>query len=336
MTSTSAKAARSWHWKWLIAVIVACVMLADSAVAQDPGSIKKIGVIWSGTEAATAPYWGAVVKGLRELGWIEGKTAHFIMRFDDDDKSRLPKLAAELVGLRVDVLAVTSIAAPAARSATSTIPIVACDAYDAVGEGLTPDLKRPSGNVTGVTYQTGDTAAKRVELARELMPRLRRVALLFDPGDAGAVVDANGVRTAAARLGLQLRAFEVRQERDFPAAFAAIKRYQPEALMVPTSTLMAQPLDQIVHFALSIRVPTFSELPPFAEGGMFLTYGADFLSAGKLAAIQVDKLLKGASPPTLPWEQPTKYELVVNMKTAKALGLTVPESIMLRATTIIR
>ena len=336
MTSLSVKPPRSWHWEWLIVVVAACVMLADSAVAQDPRSPKRIGVLWSGTEEATAPYWGAVVQGLRELGWIEGKTAHFIMRFDDDEKSRLPKLAAELVGLRVDVLAVTSIAAPAARSATTTIPIVACDAYDAVGEGLTSDLKRPSGNVTGMTYQTGDTAAKRVELARELMPRIRRVALLFDPGDAGAVIDANGVRTAAARFGLELRAFEVRHERDLPAAFAAIKRYHPEALMVPTSTLMAQPLDQIVRFALSIRVPTFSELPPFAEGGMFLTYGADFVSAGKLAAIQIDKLLKGANPATLPWEQPTKFELVVNLKTAKALGLTVPETIMLRATRIIR
>jgi putative tryptophan/tyrosine transport system substrate-binding protein len=335
MTSASDRAGRSWHWKWVIVVLVTCVVLPECVVAQDPSSIKKIGVIWSGTEAATAPYWGAVVDGLHELGWIEGKTARFIKRFDDDDKSRLPKLAAELVGLRVDVLAVTSIAAPATRSVTSTIPIVACDAYDAVGEGLTSDLKRPSGNVTGMTYQTGDTAAKRVELARELMPRLRRMALLFDPGDAGAVVDANGVRTAAARLGIELRAFEVRQERDFVAAFAAIKRYQPEALMVPTSTLMAQPLDQIVRFAIGIRVPTFSELPPFAEGGMFLTYGADFVSAGKLAAIQIHKLLKGAHPATLPWEQPTKYELVVNMKTAKALGVTVPESIMLRATRII-
>lgn len=187
-----------------------------------------------------------------------------------------------------------------------------------------------------MTYQTGDTAAKRVELARELLPRLRRVALLFDPGDAGAVIDANGVRSAARRLGLDLRAFEVRTEADFPAAFAAIKAYRPEALMVPTSTLMAEPLGQIVHFAKSIRVPTFSELPPFAEGGMFLTYGADFVSAGKLAAIQVDKLLKGATPASLPWEQPSKFELVVNLKTAKALHLKVPESIMLRATRVIR
>src|SRR5262245_36951313 len=137
MNSIWAKASCSWKWKWLLLVPAACVMLADPAFAQDPRSPKKIGVIWSGTKEGTAPYWGAVVDGLRELGWIEGKTAHFIMRFDDDDKTRLPKLAAELVGLRVDVFAVTSIAAPAARSATSTIPIVACDAYDAVGEGLT-------------------------------------------------------------------------------------------------------------------------------------------------------------------------------------------------------
>src|SRR5215217_1352514 len=163
------EAARSLHWKWLILVLAFCAVLENSAVAQDPRSPKKIGVIWSGTKEGTAPYWGAVVDGLRELGWIEGKTAHFMMRFDDNDKGRLPKLAAELVQLGVDVFAVTSIAAPAAQSATNTIPIVACDAYDAVGEGLTSDFKRPRGNVTGVSYQSGDTAAKRVELARELM-----------------------------------------------------------------------------------------------------------------------------------------------------------------------
>ena len=335
--SVSMRTPRALRWKCLALLFAACAMWADSAVAEDQRiPAEKIGVLLSGTADGVAPYTGAFVQSMRQLGWIEGKTAKFIMRFDDDDKSRLPNLAAELVALGVDVLAATSVATPAARSATTTIPIVAMDTYDPVAEGLTSDMGRPRGNVTGVSGQSGETAAKRVELARDLMPRLQRIALLTDPGDTGAVIDAKGVRTAVGRLGLELRTFEVRRSRDFPAAFAAIKKYKPEALMVTTSTLTLDNLDQTARFISSVHLPAFSEYSSFAEAGFLLTYGVGYVHMFNLAAIQVDKILKGAKPANVPWEQPTEFELIVNAKTAKALGLTVPESIMIRATKIIR
>jgi putative ABC transport system substrate-binding protein len=197
-------------------------------------------------------------------------------------------------------------------------------------------LARPEGNLTGTSGQSGETAFKRVELARDIIPQLQRVALLTDPGDTGASIDARGVQAAGAHLGLDVRTFEVRHSRDFPPAFAGIKRYRPDVLMVPVSTLTADNLTNIIDFASSSSLPTFSELSAFAEAGMLLTYGVDYHDLVKLAAIQADKILRGAKPADLAWEQPTKFELVVNARTAKALGVRVPESIMLRTTKIIR
>lgn len=314
--------------------LAACVVFAMSARAQDP--VKKIGVLWSGTADGTAPYWGAFVQGMRELGWVEGKTARFIMRFDDDEKARLPKLAAELVALGVDVIAVTGLVAQVPRRATTTIPIVFVDSSDPIAEGHTKTLSRPIGNVTGVSWQSTETAAKRLELARELIPGLKRLGVLYDPGDSGGVVEIAAYRAAVAGTGVDLRIFEVRHSRDFPAAFAAIKTYRPEALIYPTLVLTAVNFEQTLRFASSIGLPTISEGAQFAEAGILLTYGPDYLDAYKRAAIQVDKILKGAKPANLPWEQPTKFELVVNMKTAKALGLKIPETIMVRATRVIK
>jgi putative ABC transport system substrate-binding protein len=251
---------------------------------------------------------------MSELGWVEGKTVQYTLRFDEDDKSKLPKLAAELAALHVDVLASTSVATPAARTATTTIPIVAMDTYDPVEEGLTPSLGTPIGNVTGASGQSGESAAKRVELAHDLIPHLQRIALITDPGDIGATIDAKSSRTAAARLGLDLRAFEVHHARDYSAAFAAIKRYRPQALMVTTSTLTIDNLKQTASFASSSRLPAFSEYSSFAEAGFLLTYGVGYVHLFKLAAMQVDRILKGAQPASLPWEQPTEFELVVTRR----------------------
>jgi putative tryptophan/tyrosine transport system substrate-binding protein len=316
--------------------LATCVLFADFALAQDQhGPIKKIGVLWSGTSEGTADYWGAWVKGMNELGWVEGKTAKFIMRFDNDDKTQLPKLASELVALGVDVIAVTGAAAPAPCKATSTIPIVV-DSADPIADGLTKTLSRPIGNVTGVSWQSTETAAKRVELAKELVSGLRHLAVLTDLGDPSGVVEIPGYRGGVASAGIELRVFDVRRSRDFAAAFAAIKVYRPEALIYPTLTLTVDNLEQTVRFALSERLPTFSEAAQYAEAGILLTYGADYIDVYKRAATQVDKILKGAKPANLPWEQPTKFDLAVNMKTAKALGIKIPESVMLRATKVIR
>jgi putative tryptophan/tyrosine transport system substrate-binding protein len=324
-------------WLWaLLLVVAAGTLFTNPALGQDQhGSVKKIGVLWSGTSEGTADYWGAWVKGLNELGWVEGKTAKFIMRFDNDDKTQLPKLAAELVALRVDVIAVTGAAAQAPCKATTTIPIVV-DSSDPIGGGLTKTLSRPIGNVTGVSWQSNESAVKRVELAKELVPGLKHLAVLTDLGDPAGVVEVPGYRAGVASAGIELRVFDVRRSRDFAAAFAAIKVYRPEALIYPTLTLTVDNLKQTVRFALSERLPTFSEAAQYAEAGILLTYGADYIDVYKRAASHVDKILKGAKPANLPWEQPTKFELAVNMKTAKALGLKIPESIMVRATKVIR
>ena len=312
----------------------ACVVFAMSARAQDP--VKKIGVLWSGAEKETEPYWGAFVQGMRELGWVDGKTAKFILRFDNDDKAQLPKLATELVKLGVDVIAVTGAAAQAARNATTTIPIVVPDSVDPIAEGLTATLSRPIGNVTGVSWQSTETATTRVELAKELVPGLKHLAVLTDMGDISCVVEVKGYRAAVAGSGIELRIFDVRNSRDFPAAFAAIKAYRPEALIYPTSTLTVVNLERTLNFASSVRVPTLSEAAQYAEAGILLTYGPDYIDSFKRGALQVHKILKGAKPAHLPWEQPTKFELVINMKTAKALGLKIPETIMVRATRVIK
>jgi putative ABC transport system substrate-binding protein len=273
---------------------------------------------------------------MRELGWIQGRNVEFIERFDDGGKEKLPRLAAELVAAGVDVLAVSDYAVPAARGATKTVPIVAIDTFDPIAEGITSDLRRPGGNVTGVSWQTNETAAKRLELAKELLPDLARVALLTDPGDSGPVIEAEGFRAAATRLKLELRTFAVRHARDFPIAFDAIMKYRPQALMITTNGLTIENLDETLRFAATAGLPTFSEVAPFAEAGVLLTYGPDMVDAYKRAAVQVDKLLRGAKAGDLPFEQPAKFDLVVNMKTAKLLGLRIPESIMVRVTRIVQ
>ena len=263
-------ATRSAHYRWLRLLFVLCALLTTSAFADNQNKPKVIGVLMSGTAKATMPYIDAFIQGMRELGWSDDKTVKYTMRFDEDDKSRLPGLAAELVALHVDVLASTSVATPAARAATTTIPIVAMDTYDPVEEGLTPSLSTPVGNVTGASGQSGESAAKRVELARDLVPHLQRIALITDPGDIGATIDAKSSRAAAARLGLDLRAFEVHRARDYPAAFAVIKRYRPEVLMVTASTLTIDNLTQTASFASNNRLPAFSEYSSFAEAGFLL------------------------------------------------------------------
>ncbi len=308
-------------------------MWAGSAAAQDPRSpVKKIGVLWSGTAEGTAPYWGAFVQGMREVGWVDGKTARFIMRFEDDEKGRLPKLAAELVTLGVD----TGAAAQAPRKATTTIPIIVLDSGDPIAERLATTLSRPSGNVTGVSWVATETASERLELARELIPGLKHLGVLTDPGDLSQVVELQGCRAAAPGSGVELRIFEVRHSRDFPTAFAALKTHRPQALIYPTSTVTAMNLEQAVDFLTTLQLPTLSEAAQFAEAGILLSYGPDYLDAHKRAAIQVDKILKGAKPANLPWDQATKFELVVNMKTAKALRIKIPEAILLRADEVIR
>ena len=325
------------RWALLILfLLVVCCTWTELATAQARRSLPKIGELWSGTESRLESYRQPYVKGMRALGWIDRQTAAFVVRYDDGDPSRLPVLAAELLRLGIDVLVVNTRALPAARTATTTTPIVCLDMFDPIAEGVTSTLARPGGNVTGVSWQSVETGAKRLELAKELLPGLKRVALLTDAEDPGAMVEAKGLSATAASTGMSLRIFGIHQPREFPATFEAIKSYRPGALIVSTNTLTILHLVEIVRFASSNQLPTFSEAAEFAEAGFLLTYGPDVSNTYRRGALQVDRILKGTNLNDLPFEKPTKFELVINMKTAKALGLIIPKAIILRATRVLR
>jgi len=204
----------------LLGAWAACV---GSAAAQDRRALPVVGELWSGSEASAEAYRQPYVEGMRALGWVDGRTIRSIVRYDGGDPSRFSPLAAELVALGINVLVVTDRALPGARNATSRIPIVCLDMYDPIAEGATSNLARPGGNVTGVSWQSIETAAKRLELAKELLPGLRRVALLTDADDPGAVIEANGLSASAASAGVKLRTFAVRRPEDLPAVFATLK-----------------------------------------------------------------------------------------------------------------
>ena len=216
------------------------------------------------------------------------------------------------------------------------IPIVSAAFYDPVAEGFANSLARPGGNVTGMSWQSPETSGKRLELTMEVLPGLRRVALLFDPGDPGAVLDANAVRSAATTAGVSITLFEVNESRTFDGMLAAIESDRPRALILVHSPLTVHYRERMVRFAINRRLPLISEGRDFAEAGALLTYGPSIVDMFRRGAGYVDKILKGAKPGDLPIEQPTKFELVVNLKTAKALGITIPQSILVRADEVIR
>lgn len=322
--------------KSLLALLAACVLTSAFAAQESRPDLAKIGVLWSADPSRTASRVGAFKEAMRELGWTDGRTVRFVERYDRDDPSRFPKLAAELVALGVDVFYVSNHALPAARQATQKIPIVCADFYDPIAEGVVKSIARPGGNVTGVSWQSVESAAKRLQLTQELIPGLRRVGLLFDSTDPGGVMEARGVRAAATHAGVDLRSVQVRDRSDFEAAFATLKNAQIDALLVITSSLTFHSRDRIAGFASGNRLPWIAEMPDFAEAGAVLTYGADVLAAYRRGAYLVDKILKGANAGDLPIEQPTKFDLVINLSAARILGLTIPQSIAVAATKTIR
>jgi putative ABC transport system substrate-binding protein len=326
---------RSGWSKAFIALLTASAMTTEVAAGEPQGS-AKVGLLWISAAPRVAHYVRQFKEGMRELGWVDGRTVFFAERYANSDMSRLPALAAELVALDVDVLYVTDGALPAARQVVGGIPIVCPDFYDPIAEGVTRSMAHPDGNVTGVSWQSVESAAKRFQFTRELIPGLRSLALLFDSTDPGAVLEAEGLRAAAVHAGIDLRAYAVRHPSDFPTAFAMMKRAKPEALLVSVTPLTGDALDRIISFASGVRLPLISELPEYAEKGAILTYGPDILDTYRRGAYFVDRILKGTKVADLPIEQPTKFKLVVNLKTAKALGLKIPESILVGATQVIR
>jgi len=320
----------------LLGVLFALCTISTGFAAAQNRAPPKVGVLWPGDASAFGPYHQAFQEGMRTLGWVDGHNVRFIVRYGDSAPSRFRAVAAELVALEVDVLVAEEQTLPAVRQTATTIPIVCGDFYDPIAQGFTSSLSRPDRNITGVSWQTIETAAKRLELVKELIPGVKRIAVLFQAGHPGAALDVKAVLSAAGGSNLTVRTFGVSDSRGIQAAFAAMKGDGTEAVIVSWNPLTELKRHEISRFASSIRLPTFSEGYAFAEAGVLLTYGIDGLEAFKRAAFFVDKILKGAKPSELPIEQPTVFEVAVNLKTAKALKLTIPESVMLRATKVIR
>ena len=306
------------------------------ATAQDRPRPARIGEVWIQNEAGAAPYHQGWIDGLRQLGYVEGQNLILLTRYANGDESRLPLLLNELIRLQVDVLVVSSRAIRAAQKATTTVPIVCATMNDPVSEGVVTSLARPGGNLTGVSWQAPDTATKRLQLALELRPKLTRLAVLFDSHDRVAQLESEIVTRAARKAKVTVVSFDVHGLTDVRAAFASMAKSRPQALHVVQTAITASLREQIADHAMKVRVPMISGERSMAEAGGVLTYGPKLAPVLRRGAAYVDRILRGAKPQDLPIEQPTEFELVVNLKTAKALGLAIPQSILLRADEVIR
>jgi ABC-type uncharacterized transport system substrate-binding protein len=304
--------------------------------AQAPAKVRQIGLLSPFSPSDTALWFQAFRLGLRDLGWIEGRNIGIEYRYAEGRNDRLPDLAADLVRLKVDVIvASVAIDTLAAQKATRAIPIVMASPTDPVGSGIVESLARPGGNVTGLSQMTPEMAGKRLELLKDMVPKLSRVAVLWNPRGAGSPLSWKALQLPARQLGLQLHSLEVRSPDDFDQAFEDATRARAGALFIAPDPMMPPNLKRIADLAAKSRLPSIFQWWEFADAGGLVTYGPDRADMYRRAAIYVDKILKGTKPGDLPIEQPTKFELVINMKTAKALGITVPQSVLFRADRVI-
>ena len=307
-----------------------------AAQAQQAANLPTIGFLVPGTPASHGQWVAAFVQRLRELGWIEGRTIAIEYRWAEGRTERTGEIAAEFVRRKVDVIVTSGTAVVvAAKRATSVIPIVFAAAGDPVGTGLIASLARPGGNVTGLSIQQTDVAAKRLELLREVVPGLRRLAILANVGGPAVVLDIREVQAAARTLGLEVITLEIRRGEDIALAFEALKG-RAGAIYVANDPLVDTHRIRINTLALAARLPTMYGSREHVEAGGLMSYGTNFSDLFRRAAEFVDKILRGAKPSDMPVEQPTKFELVINLKTAKDLGLAIPQSVLARTDSVIQ
>jgi ABC-type uncharacterized transport system substrate-binding protein len=304
-----------------------------SARAQQPGKLPTIGIL-GGDATAWGPWAAAFVVRLRELGWIEGRTVAFEYRWTEGRPERATEFAAEFVRLNADIIVTNSSAAPTVKQATSIIPIVFVLGNDPLGSGLVANLARPGGNVTGLSIQQTDIAGKRLQLLSEIVPRLRRLAIIANAGFPDGVREIGEVQAAARMLGLEITTLEIQRAEDIAPAFEAI-RDRADALYVVVDALFNANRTRIITLALTARLPMILNTRDFVSAGGLMSYGPGFPAVFRRAAEYVDKILRGAKPGDLPVEQPTKFDLAINLTTAKALGLTVPPTLLARADEVI-
>src|SRR5215813_12620909 len=304
-----------------------------TADAQPSAKVARIGYL---SLVRAAPLEEAFRQGLQDLGYVEAKTMAIASRSAEGKPERLPALAAELVQLPVDVIVAQGQAAQAAKDTTTTIPIVIVTGGDPVAIGLVASLARPGGNITGLTLMSAELAGKRLELLKETMGSLGRVAVLWNARDAFMTNIFSEIQTAAPVLGVTVQPLGVQEAKDIDSAIATMTADRPDALFITTDVLTNRYMRQVVEFAAQHQLPTmFQSSGPVAEGGLMF-YGPSLANAYRRAASYVDRILQGAKPADLPVEQPMKFDLVINLKTAKALELTLPPAILLQATEVIQ
>jgi putative ABC transport system substrate-binding protein len=291
--------------------------------AQQPAKLPTIGFLGTAAASAWAPWTAAFVQRLHELGWIEGRTVVIQYRWAEGRTDRFAEIAAEFVRIKVDVIVTGGNAAVAAKRASSAVPIVFAVVDDPVGSGLVTSLARPGGNVTGLSMQSTDLAGKRLALLREVVPGLRRLAIMANVDFPAAAQEMDEIQAAATKLGLDVATFELRRAEDIAPAFEALKG-RGEALYVVGDALVITHRVRINTLALTARMPTIFFLREYVEAGGLMSYGPSFTDLFRRAGDYVDKILRGAKPADIPVEQPTKFDLVINLTTAKALGLEVP------------
>ncbi len=309
------------------------------ARAQQAKKVPLLGYLSSGDAASSSARSEGIRLALRERGYIEGQNIAIEYRYAEGKRDRYPELATELVRLNVDIIVAAGGAATirAAKNATKTIPIVMGGAgLDPVEAGLVDSLARPGGNVTGVTNLVTELSGKRLELFKEAVPKLTRVAVLYDPATASSVLEVKEIQTAARALKLTIRPWEVRAADGFEKVFAALNKQRPDGLFVSRSSLTNTNLKRIVGLTLKSRLPSVYTSRDAVEAGGLMYYGADTEESYRRVAYFVDRILKGTKPADLPVEQPMRFELVVNLKTAKQIGVTVDPNLLARATRIIK
>ena len=306
--------------------------------AQPAGKVWRIGFLTSGfregpgADVRLAPF----TQGLRDLGYVEGRNLILVIRYAEGRTERFPALAAELADLKVDVLVATSTpGALAAKQATRTIPIVMAAVGEPVEVKLVESLAHPGGNITGLSLTAPQLAAKRLDLLRQTLPRLTRVTVLWNSANQGMQARFQQTQSVAQLLGVGIHSIAIQRPDDFDAVFGTMIKDRPESLLVLADTVTVANRQRTIEFAAKNRVPAIYEVRPFVEDGGLMSYGIDMADHYRRAAVYVDKIIKGARPADLPIEEPTKFELVINLKTARALGLTIPQSLLLRADHVI-
>ncbi|MBI1961983.1 MAG: ABC transporter substrate-binding protein [Candidatus Rokubacteria bacterium] len=320
----------------VLAFGVALLSWPLQSAAQQPGKIHKIGVLLAASPAIAAPWIVIGKSALREIGYVEGRNLAIEYRYASGQYDLLPVHAAELVKLNVDlIVALGDITIEAARQATRTTPIVMISGGDPVGAGFVASLAHPGGNVTGVASLIPDINPKMLSLLKEAVPRATRIGVLWNPASRGGVLGYKGMQEAARGLGVTLSSYETRRGVDFDGVFASMVKERTEAMVVLTDPQTFNQRDRIRDLAARNRIPAMYEIREFVDDGGLMAYGPSLAGMIQRSVFYVDKVLKGARPADLPVEQPTKFELVINRKALKALGLTLPQAVLLRADQVI-